>query len=978
MTMAHHSVALIALIALLPAVICWWSGRRLARHLDDPLLPERLLAHRRRNGIAFFIALVGQVYLWPAAAVWTTPLQFVAVLAAAFPLRRVLYEERWSLGTYLVFHGRVLFGLFAFWIVLGTTPVIAAKAGDYAWLAGAALACGLLVWNARHADILRRCLGTTPLEEGPFLTRCRALTAACRAPAPRFERINLHGGVIANALALPSLTTSSVLFTDTLLTRLTEDEATAICAHELAHLEYYDTRRLRQLNVITQALIALSVVVAPAARLASQSALITNLFWFGILVAALVFRAKDKQKQETVCDTRAVELTGDTEPLVQALTKLYALARIPRRIESQQERTDTHPSLARRIRDIRRAGGRAPAPLADAATFTSVDGRTVVTFEDAVVHWAEPGGVTQTVAYTGLSELRLDASRATRPRLIAVLANAKRWEMPITPADIVRAQAVLDRVDGKLGEHRPQAKLPFAFGRAFVGFLVMLTMTMGQVAVAFVALLAWIRPAPRLLAAAGAAALTGAMLALRTDSFGSGSGVIVAMVVGVAGLTFLGLAFSKRQETAAETRVALVVLAIAAVLPMPFIALNSTDAVRLHQSAQNTPSAAILLVALASALAWSRTRRAKVTALAMLTLATCTVAASSPAFLDRFGSDPFLVEAPAFEWRTLNSTVPEEFDVPFTTSRIWLSRDGRYVAALQQQQTRDEVTPRIRVGRVGETLATFAGNDLVFVDDNHFLLVESDAEGTTLREMTLNSSHDVVWRHHVRDLQAGWLDFEPESRRWTLIGWDDEAVVRAAGVVGDAEVDRKQWRAGQGASFAMIDAIASEGPRPVVVETTYDRDGLGRLLFNQYSVWALMLLPFEQQSRYWMLGEHGRTALGESRLPADCHAGALPDGAIVCGAFDGTRTRFVRIDGASGLVSGIGYVDGRFVTEDSPARGWLTGWAQATPVAIDLTAKRVLRLPSHHVTGHLTVSGQRVAAVTYEGGTCKVRTWMID
>ena len=86
----------------------------------------------------------------------------------------------------------------------------------------------------------RFCLRTRPIAEGEFLSRCRALADACGVPQPRFERIDLGGGVIANALALPSLRTSSVLFTDTLLERFDRQELLAICAHELAHFEHYN------------------------------------------------------------------------------------------------------------------------------------------------------------------------------------------------------------------------------------------------------------------------------------------------------------------------------------------------------------------------------------------------------------------------------------------------------------------------------------------------------------------------------------------------------------------------------------------------------------------------------------------------------------------------------------------------------------------------------------------------------------------
>ena len=38
--------AVVALVALVPAAVTWWTGEALRRRLDDPALPERLLRRR--------------------------------------------------------------------------------------------------------------------------------------------------------------------------------------------------------------------------------------------------------------------------------------------------------------------------------------------------------------------------------------------------------------------------------------------------------------------------------------------------------------------------------------------------------------------------------------------------------------------------------------------------------------------------------------------------------------------------------------------------------------------------------------------------------------------------------------------------------------------------------------------------------------------------------------------------------------------
>jgi hypothetical protein len=115
------------------------------------------------------------------------------------------------------------------------------------------------------------------------------------------------------------------------------------------------------------------------------------------------------------------------------------------------ERSAHHPSLARRIRDIRKAQGVAPATLAGAHSFTSPDGRGVVTFDDLELRWTERGGETHRISYAHLTELRVDAKARRGSRLVALGAGAKRWEMsgrPLTSPVFM----VLDVADGRLAD----------------------------------------------------------------------------------------------------------------------------------------------------------------------------------------------------------------------------------------------------------------------------------------------------------------------------------------------------------------------------------------------------------------------------------------------------------------------------------------------------------------------------------------------
>ena len=183
------------------------------------------------------VAGIGGVSVTALVMVTSMVVTYAACVAAAYPLRRALYEETWTFGAYCrVFSSavravRVLASC-------GNTARCCRDRGRLDWLAAGALGTVLVFWNIRYADIVRYCLRTKPLPEEDLLRQCRELATACNLPNTRFERIQLGGGIIANAMALPSRHTPTVLFTDTVLDRFDQQEILAVCAHELAHFEH--------------------------------------------------------------------------------------------------------------------------------------------------------------------------------------------------------------------------------------------------------------------------------------------------------------------------------------------------------------------------------------------------------------------------------------------------------------------------------------------------------------------------------------------------------------------------------------------------------------------------------------------------------------------------------------------------------------------------------------------------------------------
>ncbi len=975
------SGVLLALMALLPGAISWWSGRRLARLADDPALPELLAAHGRRSGAVLVIVMIGLgcVASWTLSAlliplVLTGLVAFFGLIAAAYPLRRVLYHETWSFGSYLWFYPRVMFGVLGFWIVLAVMPSLVALAGKWDWLAGAGLAGVLVLWHTRYGDVLRSCLRTRPIDEGEFLSRCRALADACGVPQPRFERIDLGGGVIANAMALPSLRTSSVLFTDTLLDRFDQQELVAICAHELAHFEHYNPGYLRRWNLVTYSLIALGAACTPVARITGlDSGLLPHLLWLTAIVASTAMRARGKQRQETACDLRAVELTGDADGLVRGLTKLHTVARVPRRTEQQAERSATHPSLARRIRDIRNAAGVAPATLDGGHSFASVDGRSVVTFDDAALRWAVRDGETHAISYANLSELRVDARAWRGPRLVAVGAETKRWEMKLADSDIARLQAVLDVVDGRLADPpRPPVIHP-SIQRVVGLTAATLLLTLSHVAVAFVALLALLKPSMPLFVGAGLAAFTAAALAVR-DHAGTAYVAMVSLPLAVTGLVLLAFAWSHRGDARQRLPPFITLLALSAAVGVAALTMNGIGVIRFHQSARTVPSATVLFVALAGALVCSSVRRVRLAAVAVGLGALATTLAASTAFLDRLVTDPFLVHAPALAWVSVDAGAIGEFDVPSGTSRINLSPNGKYVATYQVADDGDEHASTFQIGRIGQALASIAADDLAFVNDDQVLIVESEPLGTTVKAVRLDQPRAVVWQQFLDGLSEPSLSVDRATGRWRVMGWrDDESIVRVEGIIGTADVQTRQWPAVH-TRGSYIDGLAAVGSEVLVVEKRYDGGLVAHLIPHRWT-WARLLQPYNEVSRYATISDLGRRTFGESKLGVDCLADVLLDG-LACTVDDGTRTHAVTIDARSGRVEGIGFLDGHFVSDQNVAPGWLTGWAGSRPVAIRLSTREAFQLSNRSGPASLlSVSGDRLVALMFGDTQLTVRVF---
>ena len=967
-----------ALIALLPAAVTWWLGRRHARLLDDPTLPERLLAARARKS---FVTILCALLLLATATdhlVWSLPLLVIARMAAAYPLRKTLHRETWSVFGYLSFFTRLSFAAFGFWMLLGVMPWLAMLAESRDWIVAGALAVILFAWAGTNESIFRVILRARAIDDPAIVSRFAEMVKACALPEVALERIDLRGGAFANAAALPSIRRPTVVVTSTLLERLDANETAAILGHELAHLEHYNPRRVGRRRALMYALVGAGALLSPIVRLTFPPAQLASLIlWDIVLVLAMVRLARDRQKHETASDLRAIALAGDPDALVRALTKIHAFAYLPRRWDAEWERQATHPSLARRIQAIHAAAGTAPVSLADPATFAGADDSSSVTFHDTLVSWNEGGASTYSIDYGRLTMLRVDVKQSGAPRLVAVDAAHRRWEMPLKPADVARAQATLDIVDTRLGVAAAPPVVSPVLLRVLALLVVVIAMGVDQFAAVIVALFAGLLPAPPLTAAAGASAVGVAALLLRDHSLWTIDWrPWTALALLACGAVVVAVSFANRRERTPPLAMKLIgVLALGVLATWTAVVLFGTNAFDLHRSMRAWPSAAVFALALGGALAFVRSRAARYASVALAAAGFAAVFVGSTAFLDRFEHDPFLESSAPVALRTVAAAGQvAEFHVPFAVTDMLLSPAGRHVALGSEDA--DEVTT-IHAGPIGGPLVDFRADEAIFVDEARLLLIERQRGASILRVVDLERPAADIWSRRL-PFVAYRLSLDRSSRTWHLFGSSDTGdIVTASGTVGRDSVREGRWKRPAG-DVLYLRALALSGDRVLALETRMSTpmSGSGPLL----KLALLVDSGYRTESRLWTIGDGGASAFATSHLDLRCEGHDLDEKATTCAAFDGTRTGFFAVDPASLRLTPLASVTGHVYLRRATGPGWFSGWWDNMPVLMRPAARDAIGVAADGggSPNQLALGDKLVAAAWSNENDSAVRLYSIE
>lgn len=280
----------------------------------------------------------------------------LAVAIGDFPTRKVVFNDGRDLYSFVVFTIRLLWAFLGFWLVLLFAPMILHQAGTgiLAWTAAATLSFLLLFWSRNSHVVFCRLLEARPLEDVELLVRFRAILAKSTAVRPEIYECGPWNGGWCNAVALPSTRTPRVVLSHTLLRLLEKEEAAAIFSHEVAHLEDFNPAVVRVMRRWESLLILTSCFLEPILLTINPALGPWGYWtWLPVAIGLLIWRIRDMQHRETASDLRAVDLSGNPEALISALNKLHEISRLPRRMPAEVERNSSHPSLARRIRDIR-------------------------------------------------------------------------------------------------------------------------------------------------------------------------------------------------------------------------------------------------------------------------------------------------------------------------------------------------------------------------------------------------------------------------------------------------------------------------------------------------------------------------------------------------------------------------------------------------------------------------------------------------
>jgi Zn-dependent protease with chaperone function len=933
-------------VVLVPGLHRWWSGRRFRDADQDPALAERWWALRTRATRVAFISAFVAAMLSPAWMGLLLPVLWLASAIGGFPARRVIFRESWTLGSYLFWSFRLAAGMWGFWIVLGTLPLVLPASVGWAGPLAAAL---LIAWQHWYGSLLRWSLGATKLDAGaisPALSEgfSRVLQRST-APPPDLWRAGPPESMLANAVALPAIRTSSVLFSNALLDALTPEEVTAILAHEMGHIEHYTRRRLLWMSLTSIALIGFATLALPRLSQGPMNVLVS--LWPLVLLGTLALRMRWRQEHETASDRRAVELCGDPEALATGLTKLYALGRVPRRWSASVEQRASHPSLARRLAAIRGLSG-APAGLEAPIAVQGTDGTTWITIEaDRVRHLSgvnegtpsEPLALAASartalsLSYADIRELRIAAGASDHAAFTVVTADGRARSMRLRHEDVARVQAALDRVDHLITPAAARDATPYVVSVGLSGSLAAAGLIAQSPTLIGLGLFTALAPSPGACLAAGLGGLVVGVASL----MGSGwidEVSIVGPLVTALGLAAVVASWRWRPMTPARRPWLLPpILATATALTWIGAAVAASNLLVLHRLAATNPAGIIAPLALGGTL-WRLYPGRRVLAAVAWLLALGAAAIASSAFLDGVVRDPLIAPMEQFVQRKAMLKPIASGASPDHAVALRISPDGRHFITGVDEDGEGEPSGKFVIGIVGGPGTSIDAMDAQFLDDRRVLILSSTEQDATISLRMLQDVREPVWHHTVPTPSASRLVVDAVTARWRVTGWTRTEVTRIHGDA-DGELQVDTWAVPASDSRQWI---VGDGPTLLGLKSRSNRSWNRR--FSLLYAWNLHIPMYPQSVA--VLDRQGVRSIAESDQDVRCES-SIPGHALFCFASDGATTRVWQFDGSA--LTPVGTLAGDVTVMNMTSDGVLAAWRGTERLLIDAEHKMSVALP---------------------------------
>lgn len=929
----------VAALTLLPGILAWLGGRRLVAAADDPCLPERLWALRRRLSsvtaiiLAFLLLGAGAGLTAWTTFWWAVPLLILGRALGGFPGRRRLLGETWSLLAYLRFFAGWFAASLGFWLLLAVVPALLNGVPAFA-LSSSLCALLLLAWNHWSAAIARTCLGAAPLTDPSWRTAFEPILRASRIGTPGIWRFGPAGSAFANALALPSVTGHGVLLSNALLERLTREETCAVFAHEVAHLEQFAPGLRRWYAILAVTVVAGAVGVPLIGRLRPDLAGSLAAVWPFVVLATLLARVNGRQRQETESDRRAVELSGDAEALVAGLTRIYAIGLLPRQWETRIEQSASHPSLARRIQAIRGLAGipAAPRPPASSRPFFAPAGTEAVLLEPDGLRYfvgltpgtaGEQGDLLSVAAtahrfrYADLIELRVIASGTAGPSVRWVERGGKRWTMTIAVEDIPEfrnalepGEALLAPVPRRAGANRPLVRL-------LAGVALLLATIPSWHALVVPAIIALLRPGGATFAAAAVTLLGTAAVAL---SRGAGYldslwwlPLVLGSACGLVALRLLRDRGSTSERTPAWVPATMAVSVLAVWILWVLDARGSL--VRSVLAASESTALVVLPLAFAALVVFqaggsvAQQRWRTIAAVLLLGGALLPVVATTSWFVGRFVRDPLLPAAQALTLEQARLTVANERVLDGFGAELRVAPGGTWVAlkSYPAQVRSSRATAAFKMADAAGHQVTVDAEELEFLSADTAIVLAWRGEQHEVQLRRLDQPEvPTSWARALPGVMQPRLDVDAVSGRWQATGWGSRGgIVRVEGAIGRDGVTERRWE---------IPEALDEGA-PELLVGGERRAWVG----HEYNSFWLSAAPslLVRPSAYWpdtivvREGNGGTREMFRSTADVRCLPAMAGGTSGICAAFDGQSTTVTAIDPDSREAKAIGKVDGR-------------------------------------------------------------------